>query len=262
MENLSPYDILDLRSNASLAEIKTRFRILVLQFHPDKVDKTRTPWITEEYFNTIRGAYEQLCSMRRDEYCPSDNVNYQNENIANFMGNFDIDTFNKEFNTLHQPFREFTGEIYGYSEFGHSDSPRVKFDNLVYDTPNVEKIDIDLSLSNDITNIYNTYNQTSSNGLYGIVTLGQMDIATPSGLQGNDLSVAFEKLVIRESFDPNVTVEELYNNRHKTNSEAVYNMELESDKDSEIREYIRGVQKNDDNFNHTIASVRLIKNSI
>jgi curved DNA-binding protein CbpA len=50
------YEILNLKTNATLQEIKSQYRKLCLQFHPDK---NNSPEATEK-FKMINRAYETL----------------------------------------------------------------------------------------------------------------------------------------------------------------------------------------------------------
>jgi curved DNA-binding protein CbpA len=64
MENL--YEILGVKSNATLKEIKKRHKILAKQYHPDKNPGNKD---SEEQFKKMQAAYETLSDdLKRNNY--------------------------------------------------------------------------------------------------------------------------------------------------------------------------------------------------
>ena len=57
------YKILDLKTNATLAQIKRRYRELVLKYHPDKCKDKK---IAEKKFKKIVEAYEMIIRYRKE----------------------------------------------------------------------------------------------------------------------------------------------------------------------------------------------------
>jgi len=63
------YKILDLDTNATLRQIKKRFRELVLKYHPDKCNNKKT---AETKFKKIVEAYEMIIRYREDDPEPGE----------------------------------------------------------------------------------------------------------------------------------------------------------------------------------------------
>jgi hypothetical protein len=146
---LSPYDILDIQPDATTNEIKSRYRQLVLNFHPDK-NKTVSP----EYFLEIQKAYKEIIGNRRSEFMPEETIDYIDtesleidscirdmfdfENIDD--NNFKIDfsssdkeafedfvkNFNSRFEEVHEKFQE----VYKVDKGDASFTPEIK-DNTI-----------------------------------------------------------------------------------------------------------------------------------
>ena len=63
------YKVLDLDPNATLQQIKGRFRELVLKYHPDKCENKKT---AEKKFKKIVEAYEMIIRYREDDPEPGE----------------------------------------------------------------------------------------------------------------------------------------------------------------------------------------------
>jgi len=63
------YKVLDLDPNATLRQIKGRFRELVLKYHPDKCENKKT---AEKKFKKIVEAYEMIIRYREDDPEPGE----------------------------------------------------------------------------------------------------------------------------------------------------------------------------------------------
>ena len=63
------YKVLDLDTNATLQQIKGRFRELVLKYHPDKCENKKT---AEKKFKKVVEAYEMIIRYREDDPEPGE----------------------------------------------------------------------------------------------------------------------------------------------------------------------------------------------
>lgn len=57
---MNPYEILGIKSNATAAEIKSAYRTLIKQYHPDQYGDNPLRELAEEKMREINGAYDQL----------------------------------------------------------------------------------------------------------------------------------------------------------------------------------------------------------
>jgi curved DNA-binding protein CbpA len=79
MFQCSPYDILDLPESATPEMIKSRYRFLILRFHPDKISAEDRKYVSPNYFEKIKEAYDFLVKMGR---APEYKLEYQ-EHVLN-----------------------------------------------------------------------------------------------------------------------------------------------------------------------------------
>ena len=57
---MNPYEILGIKPNATAAEIKSAYRTLIKQYHPDQYGDNPLRELAEEKMREINGAYDQL----------------------------------------------------------------------------------------------------------------------------------------------------------------------------------------------------------
>ena len=162
---LSPYDILDLSPESSNNQIKSRYRQLVLLYHPDK-RRRNSNIVTREYFEQIQKAYKDLMRIRRDKYMPNEMIDYRNDEsefqqhlddeIRNILDldevndndftidlngaeDEDIKEFNDNFNERFEKVNELFKDINiqdnkGYKEFGNRKITNEVIQNQEYQT--------------------------------------------------------------------------------------------------------------------------------
>ncbi|MCR4422166.1 MAG: DnaJ domain-containing protein [Exilispira sp.] len=80
-----PYEILGLSRNASMDEIKARYRELVKKYHPDKHQGNPLADLAEERFKEIQQAYDDIINNRA-----SSSQNYEN-NYSSSSYTYNVD---------------------------------------------------------------------------------------------------------------------------------------------------------------------------
>ena len=59
IKEASPWDILEMRADASIEEIRTAYRILTMKYHPDRYPDEQKTWAQEQFIR-IEAAYTVL----------------------------------------------------------------------------------------------------------------------------------------------------------------------------------------------------------
>lgn len=152
INGISPYDVLDISSDSSIYEIKSRYRQLVLVYHPDKCNI-----VDHLYFDQIQQAYKMIMSLRREAMMPSDNIEYV------------ID------DTLQQELDEELQEIINASRY----NKKVEFDNFNKSEFNKKFNELNQEKINEIMNTNNEFNTRTYEIDYVPLHINQIDYVNP-----------------------------------------------------------------------------------
>lgn len=221
LESVSPYSILDLSPDATLPEIKNRYRQLVLMYHPDKCrNSVVLSFMSHEYFDKIQEAYKEILKTRRIADMPMEDVEYDEfhveidnelrsilENSENFN-----ERFNEYFEEANKSFKELLVSK-GYEEFNHRGTPMKENpmeENSIKKTPRSKTPE--LPRSETPVSEGSLEDVLVNSSLFSVVKKGDFSIKIPSkrSLSCSDLGKVFRSEPFKESSDPKETTEELF----------------------------------------------------
>lgn len=279
---ISPYDILDINPNASTAEIKSRYRQLVLMYHPDKCN---TQYVNSGYFDQIQKAYKVVIGIRRDSQMPSDNLDYniedtlQNEldkelnSILDFNKlkfdpkiNYESSEFNTKFEEFNDKFKELRNDFYkGHREFD-TRTTTTEYNPSVSSNFITPKI-INKDTLGQYTGEVKYAKDKPLN--YGLVSCESFSTKTDgkNGISGGDLSDVFTNTITEDnSFINYENIDEVYNKKVEERNNEIYVLlhekeakkKLDDKHAEESKDYIKKTRK----YRNYIQSCFGIENSV
>ena len=80
---MNPYEVLGLKPGATQDEIKSAYRKLIKQYHPDKYIDNPLKDLAEEKMRQINDAYDALTKNGGGNYSSNSSTNYNNTNYNN-----------------------------------------------------------------------------------------------------------------------------------------------------------------------------------
>jgi len=93
-----PYDVLDIPKNATIDQVKARYRELVKKYHPDKYQGNPLADLAEEKFKEIQQAYDEIIDGKyQSSNYSSSYSNYDNGYSSEYQGNYG---FSKEYDDV------------------------------------------------------------------------------------------------------------------------------------------------------------------
>lgn len=200
---ITPYDILGVPTNASIHQINTAYRNLILQLHPDK--KSKIKWSNDERkeaFIRVRKAYKDITKNYNFKDVPEYNLEYQDwDEVVNpkdtTTKDFDIDHFNKQFELNKQKIKKHEMEdpyTRGYKEFDRRPNDPKKHLKSLKSQPKVrkpQKTKHQLVIHNPDTQT----NTTNNCYEFGLTKISDFSITTQSknGLSGCDLGSVYDQ---------------------------------------------------------------------
>jgi len=228
MDSFSAWDVLDMSPKSSTAEIKARYRSLVLMYHPDKCNLS---FIGPDYFHEIQKAYKTIMSTRRDARMPKHDIDYQDieqeldyELRGILKENFNVtsetqrefnDAFNKRFMETNKAFDRLRPLTMGYSDFNRiptSDDIIKKFsvDDIKYKKIERRETEVSKPLK-PIFDIKNSgiYGLGVPAPNFGIIKIEDFSVkcGTKKSLSSGDLGKVFSKNVFHEYVPNEMTLE-------------------------------------------------------
>lgn len=124
MENKDLYEILGVSRNASQDEIKSAFRKLAKEYHPDMYKNEQDKKKAEEKFKEIAAAYKILSDpVQRERY---DKFGMEGlKSPSGYGGGFDFDSiFNFDMEDIFTDFSDIFGDFFGFEKRGRESRTR------------------------------------------------------------------------------------------------------------------------------------------
>ena len=245
----SPYEILDLSPDATLPEIKNRYRQLVLMYHPDKCrNSVIMSYMSHEYFNKIQEAYKEILKSRRISDMPLEDVEYDSihveidDELRSIL--HESENFNKKFNSYFEESNKLFSELYyskGYEEFNHKPQESTERESTERESTEREKTQESTERESTEGDFIN------GKGLYSLAKKGDysIKISSKKSLECGDLGEVFGKSLRGGDVECEEAVEVLYekekeerdNNQYVIPSKEEAMEQLNSKKFSEEKKY-------------------------
>lgn len=224
MNTITPHDILGVPTNASIHQINTAYRNLILQLHPDK--KSKIKWSNDERkeaFLRVRKAYKDITKNYNFKDVPEYNLEYQDwDQIAKPQltteNNFDLNGFNQMFEQQKQKIEQAgMSDPYsvGYKEFNNKFKDPKKHLQSLNSEPKIKKHTLPKQQKQIVLTTPQTQQNTNNNCYeFGLTNVSDFGITTQSknGLSGSDLgSVYQDSEYWEETFNRHQKLKQKYN---------------------------------------------------